>query len=185
MKKFGVVVLGALALSLVGCASKGEEAQVAEPAEEQTADSGNTVGLANPWIDTDKNGVKAATGFELNVPVEAQNVMYSYLEDAQMAQVTYLIGEDEFVYRAQPTAELMDISGFNYDWFLEDDCTVHGFEGKELAYSDAEEDAEFIDDAFYVHVVYWYNTDEGATYSLSTSGKDLNGMDITAIAEGL
>ncbi len=149
-----------------------------------TADNGETtVGIANPWTDSDRGGVLDATGFDLSVPEGAENVAYSYMQEESLAQVSYVLDGNEWTYRVRPTEHLEDLSGMCYEWDIEEDGTVGDMEAKIYAYSEADEDSEFIDDVFSVHVVNWYDDVEKATHSLSVSGKNLDGLDIQAVAE--
>ena len=142
---------------------------------EQKASS--SVGIANPWIESDRDGVKEATGYDLNVPEDAQNVVYSYMEDGKLAQVSYTINNHEWTYRVQATDGLTDISGMNYEWVLEDSETIGGHEAELKAYVENNGDSEYLDDMFGVQVVNWYDETEGATHSVSVSGQALDGID--------
>lgn len=149
-----------------------------------TADNGEaTVGIANPWTESDREGVLEATGFDLVAPDGAEDVVYSYMQEESLAQVSYTLDGNEWTYRVRPTDALEDLSGMCYEWDIEEDGTVGNMEAKLYAYSDATEDTEFIDDVFAVHVINWYDNEEKATHSLSVSGKNVNGLDIEVIAE--
>lgn len=148
------------------------------------AESSN-VTIANPWVETDRQGVIDATGFDLPTQEGATDIVYSYMSEGKMAQVSYTIGENEWTYRVQPTDSLEDISGMYYTWIIDEAGSVNENDSQLLVYSDATEDDEYIDDVFAVHVVNWYDESEGATHSLSVSGKDVNGIDIEVIAENM
>ena len=165
-----------LAVSVCGCGAKSDANTSAKETE------GNTE-IANPWTDSDRGGVLDATGFDLSVPEGAENVAYSYMQEESLAQVSYVLDGNEWTYRVRPTEHLEDLSGMCYEWDIEEDGTVGDMEAKIYAYSEADEDSEFIDDVFSVHVVNWYDDVEKATHSLSVSGKNLDGLDIQAVAE--
>lgn len=141
--------------------------------------------IGNPWTDSDEEGVLAATGSDMKAPEGAEGVYYSFMEESKMAQMTYTLDNISWVYRSMPTEALEDISGMNYEWVSTDEGTVSGREAVYMAYSDAEENAEYIDDVNYVQVVIWYDDAAGTSYSLSACGTDLNGMDIQVYAEQL
>ena len=85
-----IISVGMLALS--GCGSSSKEAtteaqteETTTKAEETTAEE--TVGMANPWTDSDKEGVLEATGFEMDAPEGATDVAYSYMQESGLAQM--------------------------------------------------------------------------------------------------
>ena len=163
------------------------EAEVAAPeapAAEKEEAGEPAAQIANPWTESDREGVQQATGFDIAVPDEATDASYSYSVDG-MAQLRYVYKGSDWTYRIQKTDKLTDISGMYYDWVVQEPGKVGDMDAEYFAYSDATEDTEFIDDVFAVHVVNWYDTGEGATHSLSAAGKTLDGMDIQAIAEGM
>lgn len=154
-------------------------------AEETTA---GVVGLGNPWVEADEETVNATAGLSIHAPEGATDVVYSYMkvnDREYIAQVTYQLDGVDWVYRIQPALELTDISGMYYPWNVEEDGTVKNRPAKFMAYSDAKEGATTIDDVFYVQVVNWYDVVPGVTYSLSASGKNVNGKDISVYAESI
>lgn len=147
------------------------EAEATETADENTQ-------IANPWTESDKDGVLEATGFEMTAPEGATNVLYAYMAEDKLAQMDYELDGMTFVYRMQMTDEFTDISGMYYDWDAEEDGTVSEREAKYYNYvgSDTEDG---------VQVVNWYDAVPGVMYSLSATGSDLDGMDIQAYAENI
>lgn len=144
-----------------------------------------TTSIANPWVVSDKDGVYQATGFSLDTYDGATDIVYSYTTDGKLAQVRYTVGNNEWTYRVEATDGLEDISGMYYEWDSDEKETLGGHDAQYLAYSEASEDTEFIDDVFAVHVVNWYDEAEGATHSLSVAGKDINGLDLEIVAENM
>lgn len=171
------ILIITLALALSGC-NAGKKDDVAN-AEVNNADV--NIAVVNPWTESDEDGVREATGYSIKAPEDATEVCYSYCADDKMAQVTYVKDGTDWTYRIKATSALEDISGMYYDWIASDEGTVSGKKAVYLAYSDAEEDSEYIDNMYCVQVVNWY--DAGLTYSLSACGYDLNGMDIQVYAE--
>ncbi len=135
--------------------------------------------IANPWVQSDRQGVADATGFEMTPPEGAENVAYSYTETDSLAQMTYELNGDKWTYRMQEADELTDISGMYYTWDAEEKGEVSGREAIYYSYGGLDNAGDDI------QVVNWYDAVTGVTYSLSAVGSDLNGMDIQAHAESL
>lgn len=205
MKKgFVTLLIGASVLMLVACKRESGtavtdeipealktpimEAIPEEMAEEiaKDTDLSDALGLGNPWVETDKEGVLEATGFPVDAPAEASNIVYSYMNiEPMIAQVSYDLDGASWVYRMQMANELTDISGMNYEWISQNVGEVSGREAMYYGYSDMSEDADTIDGINCVQVVDWYDVVPGVVYSLSASGQDLNGMDIQVYAEAV
>lgn len=200
-KKLAILIIGVMTIMAVACGSKENQTQSPDTAVEVTDAAGEEekdmaadaadleeqemVGMANPWTESDKDGVLQATGIELNVPDEASNVAYSYMEKDQMAQVTYELMGANWTYRGQMANELTDISGMYYEWGAQDEGQVSGRPAIYYAYAEPGEDPDYLDGMFCVQVVNWYDVVPGITYSLSAAGTELNGMDIQVMAENI
>ena len=179
------------ALALTACGKTEEPAEDktiqvdSDVVQEAEAEESAEVGMANPWTDSDQQGVLQAMGFDMTSPEGATDVKYSYSESLGIAQMTYELDNASWTYRMQSASELSDISGMEYEWTDVQDGQVAGLEAKYYAYSDATEDTEYIDNVFAVQVVDWYDAAPGVLYSLSVSGTDINGLDIQVFAEQL
>ncbi len=195
MKKELALALAVMAIGttmLSGCGSSTETAKqsntstaasAAASAESSAAASSKTTEktqIANPWTDSDQQGVAEATGIEMTAPEGASGVAYSYMSDGAMAQMTYALDGMKWTYRAQMADELTDISGMTYSWSGQEEGTVSGRDAVYYVYNAPDNGTE--DSA---QVVNWYDVVTGTTYSLSVSGKDLDGMDLQAYAEQL
>lgn len=191
MKKGIVITLLLMSISLAACGKTAEQKdnnvveEIEEVKEETKEEKEEVANVANPWTISDKQGILDATGFEMNAPDGATDVEYSYMADGKMAQMAYVYEDADWVYRIQPTEALTDISGMNYSWIVNMPGEVSGQEAQYLGYSEQAEDSEFIDDMFFVMVVNWYDANAKATYSLSASGCNLDGMDIQVYAENI
>lgn len=172
---YGSMAVVLLSLGLFGCGDKAME-------ESENTESVN-VEVANPWTDSDEQGVLEATGFDLVAPEGSSNVLYSYMDESKMAQMTFEKDNTLWVYRIKATEALEDISGMNYEWIYEDQGMVSGRNAVFYGYSDATEETEYIDSVYAVQVVNWFDDVTGVSYSLSASGTDINGMDIQVYAE--
>ena len=144
-----------------------------------TGDEGDAIGMANPWIESDKTAVTVATNVELSVPEDAENVSYSYLTGENLAQVTFTRGGENWIYRGVMVDSFDDISGMYYDWDNEEEVTVSG--RKAVLY-------DYVSDTETVWMIDWYDTVPGVMYSLSVTTADseeLNGLDMQGMAEAL
>ncbi len=197
MRKNFKLMLAAVAVSvtaMTGCGNTSDKAAAeaetqaeteAAAAEESTAEESTdaeAIGMPNPWTESDEQGVLEATGFELKAPEGAAEVNYSYLQESNMAQMTYVLDDISWTYRMEPADELTDISGIYQDWTDEDksEGTVSGREAVYYGYI-AGDDSNDKD----IQLVNWYDAVTGVTYSLSAMAEDLDGMDIQAYAEAL
>ncbi len=155
------------------------EAETTEAASESsTEESSETAGLANPWADTDKEGIEAATGFTMTAPEGAEDVHYRYLASEGLAELTYTLNDEKWTYRMKSTDTLEDLSGIYVDWSSEEDDQVSGRDAKSYTYVNLND--ETVDD---IMLVNWYDVVTGVSYSLSVTGSDLNGLDLPIAAE--
>ncbi len=150
------------------------EAATTEAAEEET----ESEQIANPWTESDEAGVAEATGFDMKAPEGATEVSYSYMAEDGLAQLQYQLDDANWIYRMQQADALTDISGMHYTWESEEEGLVSGRKAMYYALGG-------LDDPENVQLVNWYDSVTGVTYSLSASGKELNGMDIQAYAENI
>lgn len=167
MKKKMVSVLLVMAMSvaaMTGCGSADKE----------------ETGIANPWTESDREGVLEATGFDMAAPEGATELSYSYMSESGLAQMRYELDDADWVYRMQMTDALTDISGLSVDWMSEEAGEVAGREAMYYSYGALND--ETVDD---VQMVNWYDAVTGVCYSLSATREELNGMDIQAYAENL
>ncbi|MCR5195254.1 MAG: hypothetical protein K6D38_02970 [Pseudobutyrivibrio sp.] len=104
---------------------------------------------------------------------DATNVRYSLNEEANMAQMEFEYEGLNYTARLKESDEFEDISGCNYAWTSEKDITMSGFPAKVKRYVGADET---------VDVVLWQIKEAGYVFSLSTSAPDLEGFDITEVA---
>ena len=132
------------------------------------------VGMANPWVETDAEGVMQAVGVSFGVPEGAENVVYRVLESESLAEMEFTWYGMDYTARIKPAGAFEDISGMYYEWEQDMDVTVGNCEGVEYR---AEDEGMTFD------VCLWYDVVPGLMYSVSTSGEDLDGFDIIAAAE--
>ena len=132
------------------------------------------VGMANPWVETDADGVMQAVGVTFGVPEGAENVVYRVLEAEHLAEMDFSWYDMEYTARIKPTDAIEDISGVYCEWSQEDFCEIGGIEGTMYRGQDGDQT---------VDLCLWYDVVPGLMYSVSAAGPDLDGFDITAAAE--
>ncbi len=179
-KKMVVLIIGVMGLMLAACGSQDNgTGEINENTE-----ASYSKGMANPWIDSDEEGVLEATGVNVIAPEGATNVLYSYMPSEGMAQLNFNMDGAMWVYRVQPAEKLEDISGVYYEWNFTEETTVAGMEAMNYSYT-SEQEGEFIDNIESTRVVNWYDAENKVTYSLYVSGIDINGLDNIVYAENL
>ncbi len=162
MKKFLVIALSVLCVfALASCANKKTEA---EP----------TVGMPNPWEDTDAKDFVEKSGLDLNVPEGAENVSYRVLTETKLGEMRFTLNGVEFIARIKSVGEWEDLSGIYVTWDSTEDCEISYCSGKLMT---GKLDGETVE------LVEWFDIVPGVMYSLSCSDKDLDGLDIIAVAE--
>lgn len=151
MRKFLLLVLVGLLCSMLfgGCGKKEEPAPVAQ--------------VANPVEVVTQDVFIERLGFALNAPEGAENPEWHIISAGEgnvLGELVFLYDGLEYVYRAQPTAELAayDMSGLYYEWKE----TVPGSVGGRDA------TAYTCDEAGYVA---WLDVVPGFNYNLGAKGK--------------
>ena len=137
------------------------------------------IGMENPWLDLSAEELMQLSGFEFAVPEGAEDVIYRYLPEEQLAEMQFSLFGDEFCARIQPAAleygQLMNISDIYLPMENEEEITVkhcYGWIGQSQTGSED-----------WVELCLWYDIVPGVMYSLSVYSTDLDGLDLTAVAE--
>lgn len=137
------------------------------------------VAVANPWEDVTAEQLLAASGLAFRVPEGAENVIYRFLPSQGLAEMQFTLDTDEYCARIQPAAlqegEWLDISGMYFDWVNEEAVSIRGCKGTIGQAQDG--------DAGFAELCQWYDAAAGRMYSLSVYTTDLDGLDLTAVAE--
>lgn len=162
-----------------GDAETAEEpaAEAAEEAGEEEAAEAPAIGMANPWTDTTAEDALQELGFEMGLPEGAEDAAYRVLADEQLLEMDFTLDGLDFTARMKPSAEveeIEDISGLYYSWENEEECEIGYAKG---LLRQAKGDEGTIENCIWLDVV------PGFVYSLSTSAEDLDGFDLTAVAE--
>ena len=185
-KSIYVIAAGVMAFSLAACGSenqdgaKGENVQETAGAEVAGLTREDAVGLPNPMTALDESEIP----FDIVAPEGATNVKWSKIDfgDEPIIQLTFDYVGQTFTAREQVTGDYADdISGMYYDWTASEDVFLEEWEGGQMpatlhVYVGDDESAQLIS---------WYNVEIGISYSLSTTGADLDGLDITVVANAI
>ena len=135
--------------------------------------------LPNPWREMTAEQLQEASGIAFGVPDGAENVVYRYLESEKLAEMQFTREGGDYCARIQPFEDgevgMPDISGMYFAWDDEEEVTIRGCRGLIGRAQCGSED--------WVQRCIWYDTEAGMAGSLSVSTTDLDGLDLTALAE--
>ncbi|WP_034453100.1 hypothetical protein [Butyrivibrio sp. AE2032] len=190
-KYLGLVMAGIMAASLTACGGSqpAEETTVAETTETtEAASEEQATQIANPWRDCTEEEAAAAVPNCFSAPEGVTNVHWSIMENdpaeyalSPLVQLQFDYNGTTITAREQGTTgeEYTDISGMYYDWTVVDDATLANWAdgnmpAKISAYAGENEMA---------HKCEWFDIETGYSYCVSATAKDLDGLDIQAIAE--
>ncbi len=137
------------------------------------------VSLANPWLDLDAEQLRELAGKAFRLPEGAENAVYRWLDSERMAEIQFTWNSGEYCFRAKPVmpeqGDSPDISGLYYDWESEEEVSVGGYSGYLVQAKTGSEE--------WTERCQWYDEDAGMTYALSVTAADVDGLDLTAVAE--
>ena len=140
----------AMIFALCACGSKTVE-EAPSPASTE-----KKIGLANPYHETDQDGILQSLGFDFQVPAGAEDeAFYTIDTDPQIAQMTFVFDGDEYIYRMSATSEFKDISGMYYTWENNETAQID-YNEAQVSWNDWKEG-----------VILWYDEAPGIMYSLS------------------
>ena len=133
---------------------------------------------ANPWVDLTADQLTAVSGLSFGVPEGAQDVIYRYLPGENLAEMQFILDQDEYCARIQPAAlqegEMMNIADIYFAWENEENVTISRCSGTiGQAQTGSEE---------WVELCQWYDAVPGIMYSLAVHTTDPDGLDLTAVA---
>lgn len=138
-----------------------------------------TAEIANPWEDMTAEQLTEASGLSFGVPEGAENVIYRYLPSQGLAEMQFTWNNGEYCARIQPAAlqegELLNISGMYFEWENVETVNILHCNGTIGQAQTGSED--------WVELCMWYDAVPGLMYSLSVATTDLDGLDLTALAE--
>ena len=161
-----------LSLTLAASAASVYAANEEAPSEE-------AAGIANPWTEMTEDELLEASGLTFGVPEDAEDIVYRWLEDESLAEMQFMLGEDEYCARIMPDdleeGQLDNISDMYFQWENEEEVTIGHCPGTIGQAQTGSED--------YVELCLWYDLVPGLMYSLSVYTTDPDGLDLTAVAE--
>lgn len=133
----------------------------------------SALAIANPWVESTSGDIAEAIGATFGIPEGAEDISYSMMPDDGLAEMRFTLDGMEYIARIKPSEEFDDISGMYYEWDSEEPCVIAFMQGLVKRVTVEGETME---------LCLWHDADMGLMYSLATSGADLDGFDITAIA---
>lgn len=131
-----------------------------------------SIGMPNPLVEKTEKEIEKEFGFKFGKLKNEKNVKF-YVIDGEMIEKIFELGDTKITLRVVPAIEFEDISGMYYAW-TEEDGKVKNRDAKIMSAKD---------DLGSAQVCLWYDAAPGLMYSASATAKDLDGFDITAIAE--
>lgn len=140
---------------------------------------GMILNMINPWETVTAEELKEFSGFVFGVPEGAENIVYRLLRDQGLAEMQFTMGEDDYCARMQAVelqeGEWMNISGMYFAWENEEEVQIGQCRG---TIGQAQADA-----SDWVELCTWYDSTSEIVYCLSVGTTDLDGLDLTAVAE--
>ena len=133
----------------------------------------SALAIANRWVESSSGDIAEAIGATFGIPEGAEDISYSMMPDDGLAEMRFTLDGMEYIARIKPSGEFDDISGMYYEWDSEEPCVIAFMQGLVKRVTVEGETME---------LCLWHDADMGLMYSLATSGADLDGFDITAIA---
>ncbi|MBR4549633.1 MAG: hypothetical protein IKO83_06925 [Oscillospiraceae bacterium] len=179
MKKILVFILLSMMLTLAACGQK-------SPAAE-TPQSTAAVQLANPWHDITEAEAREICPRSFVVPEGAENVNWCVMDSAAdpsgvpgaLVQLSFDLNGNSFTAREQVTGGTeIDQSGMYYDWTVEDESDLQFWADGKMPCKTY----RYFDENGFADLCTWYDKENGVSYSLSVTAKDLDGFDLRAVA---
>lgn len=162
----------------------------AETQDKETAESGKTAQIANPWIQITEEEAKELYPESFGVPDKAQKIRWSLLKAAEdssentgaLVQLDFELDGNSFTAREQKTLDRdYDLSGMYYTWTAEESSTLQDRTGAATPCRLR----RYIGEKETVDLCTWYDEKTGISYSVSVVAADLDGFDLTAVAQAL
>ena len=139
------------------------------------------VSLGIPWENLTADQLKALTGLPLNLPEGAEQAAYRWYRSDSIAEMEFTWKGGSYCFRAKNQIPdengLQDISGLYFDWKNQEDITLAGHPGTICVAQSGTGN--------WVECCYWYNLDSQTLYTFSVIAPDVNGLDLTVIAENI
>ncbi len=140
-----------------------------------------TVSIASPWETLSAEQLKALTALPLNLPEGAEQEAYRWYRMDEIAEMQFTWKNAEFCFRAQNAEpqenSVKDISGMYFTWEHEEPVKINGNRGTIGLMQSGTGDM--------VERCIWYDEARKSAYSLSVTAPDVDGLDLTAVAENI
>ena len=186
MKKTISTILISIILTVICGCSFTDSQNVNEDKENRN------VGMINPWIDVNEDQATKGMTNPFKAPEGAKNIVWQTFvsdspseQEVKFVQLLFTMDGADFCAREyEGIADNSDISGMYYDWTITDKDTLSnwgdgGITCTTSSYVRDDNDPNSYD----AMLVEWYDPEKWIKYSLSATGKDLNGLDLVAIAD--
>ncbi|MCR5055004.1 MAG: hypothetical protein K6A69_09200 [Lachnospiraceae bacterium] len=182
-----LILAGLMAFSMISCGKKESSSDVPASAATETEENLN---MANPWREVSSGEAFKLIANSFSAPADAKDVVWRVLDNvgdpsgfpSPLVELDFDLGLDHFDAREQMTDDKdADISGMYYEWDVVESATLANWAGGNQTatvsvYAGDEEQAQKIE---------WYDSETETLYCLSVTGKDLDGLDIQAVAESM
>ena len=182
MKKYSIFII-LICLVLCGCSASKKGGH----------NSGNTKN-SNPWEDISADQATRGMTNPFKAPEGATNVKWQTYQsehptevEVKYIQLLFTLNGTDFCAREyEGVAKNADISGMYYNWTVTEEAKLSnwGKNGMSCKISSYVGDDNNSDD-FDAMLVEWYDSENWIQYSLSAIGKDLDGLDLTAVADDM
>ena len=130
--------------------------------------------VVNPMVKSSYDEIRITFGVNFNIPENVSSPTY-YIIGGDLAEINFYYADNtECTARIKKAEKREDISGMYYEWKNIEKIDVSECDGKLMMTKS---------DGKAIQVALWYDKYSGFTYSLSAMAKDLDGFDITAVAE--
>lgn len=133
------------------------------------------VGMANPWVEMNKEDAEVKSGYIMNIPEGAENVHFLYNDILHILEMDFEIDGQAYTARMASSAEtdtVEDISGMHYEWTSVEEFELQGLRMVEMRAKDGDNT---------VCVCNALDVVPGFVYSVSTIQPDADGLDLSAI----
>lgn len=185
MKKISVILLICLSLVFFSACTETKPINDGNTAE-TNGSSDELLGMPNPVVETDRAGFISALGFYMGVPEGAKNVTYRVINNT-VGEMSFEKDGMEYTARMKDYPDPIEIgseealkqyislSGYYYDFKSVETCKIGYCTGEIIEYKNSETGKT-------VQVVSWDDVVPGFLYTLSVESNDLDGFDISAVA---
>ncbi len=118
MKKLLIITIAlSMILSLAACGDNGTVSiDVSSAASAGESEVASSVGMPNPWVETDAATIEENIGVTFFDVEGASDVSYQYMESDKLAQMHLTVDGVEWTARIKPTNDYDDISGMEFEW---------------------------------------------------------------------